>query len=134
VDTPSYRRNAEAPCLTRSDMIFYLESFLGPSDHCNWRDTYAVPLLAEDLSLLPPAFIAVAAHDPLYDDGVRFAEKLAAAHVAVELRREPALAHSYMRARHVSTPAMEGFGAIVGAVGALAHGRGGLSELSTSSI
>ena len=30
VDTPSYRRNAEAPCLTRSDMIYYLEFLSRP--------------------------------------------------------------------------------------------------------
>ena len=33
-----------------------------------------------------------------------------------EIRREPALAHSYMRARHVSEPAMAGFQAIVEAI------------------
>jgi len=121
VDTPSYRRNAEAPCLTRSDMIFYLDSFLGDRENDNWRDPYAVPLLAHDLAGLPPAFIAVAAHDPLYDDGVMFAEKLAAAQVAVALRREPELAHSYMRARHVSNPAKAGFDAIVKAIQSLAH-------------
>jgi acetyl esterase len=37
------------------------------------------------------------------------------------LRREPALAHSYMRARHHSRPAMAGFRAIARAVKALAH-------------
>ena len=121
VDTPSYRRNAEAPCLTRSDMIFYLDAFLGPRGNPNWADAYAVPLLAEDLSGLPPAFITVAAHDPLHDDGVRFAEKLETAGVPVVLRREPALAHSYMRARHVSRPAREGFDAIARAIRSLAH-------------
>jgi acetyl esterase len=121
VDTESYRRNAEAPCLTRSDMIFYLDSFLGPHGHPNWTDPYAVPLLAGDVSRLPPAFIAVAAHDPLCDDGIAFAEKLDAAGVPVRLRREPALTHSYMRARHVSQPAKEGFDAIVEAVRSLTH-------------
>jgi acetyl esterase len=121
VDTPSYLRNAEAPCLTRSDMIFYLESFLGPRGQRNWADPYAVPLIAPDLSGLPPAFIAVAAHDPLHDDGMMFAEKLRAAGVPVELRREPELAHSYMRARHVSKPAKEGFDAIVEALRSFAH-------------
>jgi acetyl esterase len=121
VDTLSYLRNAEAPCLTRSDMIFYLDAFLGPRGHRNWADSYAVPLLADDVSRLPPAFITVAAHDPLHDDGVRFAEKLKTAGVPVLLRREPALAHSYMRARHVSRPAKEGFDAIVEAIRSLAH-------------
>jgi acetyl esterase len=121
VDTPSYKRNAEAPCLTRSDMIYYLESFLGPRGHANWTDAYAVPLLAKDLTKLPPAFITVAAHDPLYDDGVMMDVKLKAAGVPVAIRREPVLAHSYMRARHGSKPAMAGFEAIVAAVRSLGH-------------
>ena len=37
------------------------------------------------------------------------------------MRREPALAHSYMRARHGSKPAMAGFEAIVAAVRSLGH-------------
>ena len=41
--------------------------------------------------------------------------------VFLALRREPALAHSYMRARHHSRPAMAGFRAIARAVKALAH-------------
>ncbi|MBL8894181.1 MAG: alpha/beta hydrolase [Rhizobiales bacterium] len=121
VDTPSYKRNAEAPCLTRSDMIYYLESFLGPRGDANWADPYAVPLLAQDLRGLPPAFITVAAHDPLYDDGVMMEAKLKAAGVPAMIRREPALAHSYMRARHGSKPAMAGFEAIVAAIRSLGH-------------
>ena len=102
-------------------MIYYLESFLGPRGAANWSDPYAVPLLAQDLRCLPPAFITVAAHDPLYDDGVMMEAKLKAAGVPVMLRREPALAHSYMRARHGSEPAMAGFTAIVAAVRSLGH-------------
>ncbi|CAN5429675.1 alpha/beta hydrolase [soil metagenome] len=121
MDTASYRRNAEAPCLTRADMKFYLEAFLGPHNNSNWRDPYAVPLMAASFEKLPPAFIAVAEHDPLMDDGVMFHERLRSAGVASQLRREPALAHSYMRARHVSGPAMEGFKAITAALRAFAH-------------
>jgi acetyl esterase len=36
------------------------------------------PLLANDLSNLPPAFIATGQHDPLVDDGRRYAERLLA--------------------------------------------------------
>jgi acetyl esterase len=115
IDTPSYLRNAEAPCLTREEMTFYLESFLGARGSANWSDKYAVPLLETDYRNLPPAFITAAAHDPLHDDAVIYAERLKAAGVKVELRREPELAHSYMRARHVSEPAREGFAAIVAA-------------------
>lgn len=120
-ETPSYIRNAHAPCLTRDEMIYYLESFLGPRDGPSWHDSYAVPNLAADLSRLPPAFITVAAHDPLCDDGRIFCARLKAAGIPVMLREEPALAHSYMRARHVSVPAMAGFKAIADAVRSLAH-------------
>jgi acetyl esterase len=119
--TPSYVRNAHAPCLTRDEMIYYLESFLGPRGGPNWTDPLAVPNLATDLTALPPAYITVAAHDPLCDDGRIFRAKLAAAGIPVALREEPALAHSYMRARHVSAPAMAGFKAIAEAVRSLAH-------------
>ncbi len=121
VNTASYVRNAEAPCLTRAEMIFYLESFLGQRGNRNWSDPYAVPNIAADVDRLPPAFITVAMHDPLCDDGILFSEKLKAAGIAVALRREPALAHSYMRARHVSAPAKKGFDAIVEALRTLSH-------------
>jgi acetyl esterase len=120
-ETASYRRNAEAPCLTRDEMIFYLESFLGPRGGASWSDEKAVPNLARDVSGLPPTFISVAAHDPLCDDGAIFEARLEAAGVAVALRHEAALAHSFMRARHVSAPAMEGFRAIAAALRSLAH-------------
>ena len=119
--TASYIRNAHAPCLTRAEMAFYLESFLGPRGGKSWNDPYAVPNTATDLSSLPPAYIAVASHDPLCDDGINFRDKLVAAAIPVTLREEAVLAHSYMRARHVSKPAMAGFKAIVEAVRHLAH-------------
>jgi acetyl esterase len=120
-ETSSYIRNANAPCLTRAEMTFYLESFLGARGGKNWNDPYAVPNIAKDVSGLPPAFITVASHDPLCDDGIIFRDKLLAAGIAVALREEPALAHSYMRARHVSKPAMTGFKAIANAMKHLAH-------------
>lgn len=115
-NTPSCLRNANAPCLTRDEMIYFLSAFMGPEGNPNWSDPLAAPLLAHDLTNLPPAFITVAAHDPLYDDGVSFHARLLAAGGKSELREEPELAHSFMRARHVSRPAMAGFEAIVDAI------------------
>lgn len=120
-ETASYVVNRDAPNLTRDEMIFYLECFLGPRGLKNWSDPYAVPNLAMNLTGLPPAFITVASHDPLHDDGIIFAEKLKAAGVPVTVREEPALPHSYMRARHESEVAMAGFKAIVAALKSLAH-------------
>ncbi len=44
---------------------------------------------------LPPAFIGTAEHDPLRDDGARYAELLSAAGVSVELSNEPTMVHGY---------------------------------------
>jgi acetyl esterase len=121
VETPSYRRNATAQSLTKAEMIHYLEAFLGPPNSPAWTDKRALPLLETDFSRLPPAFITAAAHDPLHDDAIAYAERLQEAGVPVTLRREPALGHSYMRARRVSRPAADGFAAIVAAIRALAH-------------
>jgi acetyl esterase len=122
LDTPSYRRNAQGPCLTRGEMVFYWDSVLGPKGGANWGDKYIIPLLETDYRNLPPAFITAAAHDPLHDDAVIYGERLMAAGVAAAVRREPSLAHSYMRARHVSPVCGAGFAAIVEAVRSLAHG------------
>jgi acetyl esterase len=115
-ETPSYRRNATAPGLTRPEMMFYLTAFLGPEGSPNWTDEKALPLLAQNLEGLPPAFITVAGHDPLYDDGVMFHDRLLQAGQSSVLRKVLALAHSYMRARHHSPVVMAAFNAIVAAL------------------
>lgn len=123
--TDSYLAHAEAPGLSREEMIHSLGALLGPPGGPNWTDPTAVPNSASSVAGLPPCFITVAAHDPLHDDGVIFASKLAGSGVPVALRREPALAHSYWRARHASAAAMAGFTAIATALRHLAH-EGGL--------
>jgi acetyl esterase len=120
-ETASYLAHAASPTLQRAHMVEYLDLFLGPRGSANWQDPIALPNLAQDVSGLPPAFISVAGHDPLHDDGVIFRDKLKAAGIAVALRHEPALAHTYIRARHASTAAGAGFAAIIEAVRHLGH-------------
>jgi acetyl esterase len=121
LDSPSCLRHEKAPGLSRAEMLDYLTAFLGPRGSGNWSDPLALPKLAEDVTGLPPGFITVAGHDPLYDDGVAFHAKLRAAGIPAVLREEPALAHSYWRARHANRAAMAGFRAIVEAVRQLGH-------------
>lgn len=120
-ETPSYLAQANSPALSREEMIECLAALLGPPGSPGWSDPTGVPNAAADVTGLPPSFITVAAHDPLHDDGVIFAEKLKAAGVPVALREEPALAHSYWRSRHHSRAAMAGFTAIAQALRHLAH-------------
>jgi acetyl esterase len=60
------------------------------SDYCDRsrrEEPYASPLLAEDLTGLPPTLIAVAEYDLLRDDGERFVTRLEAAGVSARVVR-----------------------------------------------
>ncbi|PMX02639.1 lipase [Pseudomonas sp. FW215-R2] len=94
---PSRSECADAPLLTSSDVDCYHALYLRGSTQPN---AWAMPLLADDVSRLPPAWIAVAQFDPLRDDGVRYAERLAAAGGEAALYYGEGLVHGCLRARH----------------------------------
>ncbi len=56
---------------------------------------------------MPPAFIGTAGHDPVRDDGARYAELLRAAGVRLELCNEPTMAHGYVSFAFVVPAATE---------------------------
>ncbi|BBY00355.1 alpha/beta hydrolase [Mycobacterium seoulense] len=94
---PSHTENANAPILDRDVIDAFLSWYLPDidiSDPASLPVTLA-PANAADLSGLPPAYIATAEHDPLRDDGARYAELLDAAGVPAELSNEPNLVHGY---------------------------------------
>ena len=92
---PSFTENANAPILGRGATAEFSRWYAGDLNLSDMPATLA-PARAEDLSGLPPAYIAVAGHDPLRDDGARYAELLAAAGVAVELHNAETLVHGYL--------------------------------------
>ncbi|MGV9796999.1 alpha/beta hydrolase [Mycobacterium sp. NPDC003449] len=59
------------------------------------EDPVVSPLLAEDLSGLPPALVVTAGFDPLRDEGNRYARAMRAAGVPVDLREERSLIHAF---------------------------------------
>jgi acetyl esterase len=94
---PSFTENAFAPILDLEVIDAFLGWYLPDLDI---TDPTALPVSlapanAADLSGLPPAYIGIAEHDPLRDDGARYAELLNAAGVPAELSKESTLVHGY---------------------------------------
>jgi acetyl esterase len=108
----SYREFADGPMLTAADMAFCWRTYLADSEAAD--DPDASPLGARDLPGVPPAYIAVAGHDPLRDDGVRYAQALRAAGVAARLDRFDDMTHSFLRWGGVVDRARELIGSLSG--------------------
>jgi acetyl esterase/lipase len=92
---PSFTENADAPVLAVRAVGGLSRWYAGHVDLKNPPATL-VPARAESLTGLPPAYIAVAGHDPLRDDGVRYGELLAEAGVPVEVHNATSLVHGYL--------------------------------------
>lgn len=104
-DSVSRRENADAVILTAADMRRFDELYAG--DRSDWR---VAPITAPTFEGLPPAVVVVAGHDPLHDDGVRYAEALEAAGVPVRLVEYPAMPHGFLnfpRFARDAVPAMK---------------------------
>jgi acetyl esterase len=97
---PSYRLFAEGFFLTAAEMDWYTGHYLPTRDAA--RDPRASPLLAPDLSGLPPAVILTAGFDPLRDEGEAYAKHLEDAGVRVWLRRYAGLIHGFCNMTSVS--------------------------------
>lgn len=92
---PSFIENADAPILDTAAVRGFSRWYAGNVD-LSTPPTTLVPGRAADLTGLPPAYVAVAGHDPLRDDGIRYADLLAAAGVPVTLDRADTLVHGYL--------------------------------------
>jgi acetyl esterase len=92
--TRSHTLFADGFVLTKHDIEWFEAQYLGGSG-IEPTDPRVSPLLAERLSGLPPALIAVAGFDPLRDEGERYAAALLAAGTAVDLRSMGSLTHAF---------------------------------------
>jgi acetyl esterase len=92
---PSFTENADAAILNRDAIAAFSRWYAGEIDLSNPPAGMA-PGRAESLAGLPAAYIAVAGHDPLRDDGIRYGELLAAAGVPVEVYNAETLVHGYV--------------------------------------
>lgn len=92
-DSEAYREYANGPMLTRADMTACWEAYLGGAG----ASAAAASPLAGDLAGLPPAFIVIAEHDPLRDDGLAYGRALRDAGVAVEIVVYETMTHGFLR-------------------------------------
>jgi acetyl esterase len=96
-ETTSYRENATGYGLTRAGMMWFWQHYV--NDPADYKNPYAAPLRAKDLSNLPPAFIVAAEYDPLRDDAIAYANALRAAGNRVELRVYDGMIHAWLGAQ-----------------------------------
>jgi acetyl esterase len=90
LSSPSAARYADGPMLTRDDMQRCWSYYLGDTPREN---PDIAPLLATDLSTLPPTTIALAEIDLLHDDGTTLAAHLPDATV----HTFPGMVHGFIR-------------------------------------
>jgi acetyl esterase len=87
--TWSARQFTDTPWMTRDKLAATWRHYLGSAP----ASPYAAPARADDLSGLPPAYVATAEFDPLRDEAIAYALRLLQAGVAVELHQWPGTFH-----------------------------------------
>ncbi|RSM40539.1 alpha/beta hydrolase [Amycolatopsis balhimycina DSM 5908] len=93
LDTPSMRDYTDTPIWNRPNAVVSWTSYLGTEPGGDDVSPYAAPARATDLSGLPPAFVTTCQFDPLRDEGIEYARRLAHAGVQAELRHYPGTFH-----------------------------------------
>lgn len=81
--------------LTKHDINFFQSCYLDGSG-LDVSDPLVSPLLADDLSGLPPALVVTAGFDPLRDEGQQYAARLREAGVTVDHRLMPSMIHAFL--------------------------------------
>jgi acetyl esterase len=93
LETPSMRAFADTPLWNLPNAVQSWRHYLGPRDEDQPVSPYAAPARATDLVGLPPAYVSVCAFDPLRDEGIAYAQRLAQDGVPTELHLFPGTFH-----------------------------------------
>jgi acetyl esterase len=111
---PSYQLFANGFGLTDAQMDWYKGHYLASPSLA--LDPRVSPILADDLSGLPPALVVVAGFDPLRDEAIEYAQRMRAAGVPVTVRLFPGSTHAELNATGVGNTSREALFEIVGAM------------------
>ena len=96
METESHKLFAEGYIIGGAAHEFTRDAYTpNPADR---RSPYASPLLADDLTDLPPALVITAEFDPLRDEGEMYARKLADAGVQARAARYEGVPHAFLYA------------------------------------
>jgi acetyl esterase len=93
-DSGSHRRYAHGLVLEQEHIDYFFGQYIDPRDRDDWR---FAPLNATDVEGLAPAWIGLAECDPLFDEGIAYADKLRAAGVPVELEVWRGVTHEFIK-------------------------------------
>ncbi len=98
-NSDSYHQFAEGYMLTKERMKWFANHYFRNLEEAS--HPYASPILAEDVSDLPPALIITAEYDPLRDEGEAYADKLKNVGVNVVCKRYSGMIHGFIRAASI---------------------------------
>jgi acetyl esterase len=92
VERPSHDDYADGFLLSREAMAWFGGNYVAPAQHGDWR---ASPILAPDLSRLPPALVVVGECDPLRDEARDYALALRQAGNDAAFHLFPGMIHGF---------------------------------------
>ena len=113
-ETASMRENAKGYFLEKASMEWFTRLYCPEASQRS--DPRLSPLLARDVSGLPPAYVVTAGFDPLRDEGRAYADKLDAAGVPVTYVNYPGMVHGFFSFRGLVPKAREAVAAAAGAL------------------
>ena len=93
-DTRSQTLFAKGYFLTKHDLHWFRSKYLDGAE-LDASDPRVSPLLADDLTGLPPALVVTGGFDPLRDEAQQYVDAMRAAGVAVDHRRFDSLVHGW---------------------------------------
>lgn len=93
-DSASHRRYHHGLVIEQAHIEYFFGHYIDLDDRDDWR---FAPLNAPDVDGVAPAWIGLAECDPLFDDGIAYADKLRAAGVAVDLEVWRGVTHEFIK-------------------------------------
>ena len=94
-DSGSHARYAQGLLLDRPLLDFFMQCYLRTeADRQDWR---FAPMLAEHLDGVAPAWVGLAECDPLFDEGVQYADRLRLSRVATDIEIYRGVTHEFIK-------------------------------------